>query len=149
VAILDHDRNHQQHHHHEKNTLVPGAHFRYSTASAGRNSGSDDTFRHQRSVSFSSSPSRLSAEKAFEDALSTKEEEEDQHTAASLCIPHRTHLFHKNKAPVLHVNPSSLLQDEVFLILVLIYSETKRQDKTVSFFSFLFRVYPLIHNLVE
>lgn len=80
----------------------------------------------------------MSTEKVPEDDLfgGTIREEEDEleHAAASLSIPYRNHLFHKNKSPVLHIQPSSLLQDEVFLILVFIYSETKRQDKTVSLF---------------
>ncbi|EKM79534.1 hypothetical protein AGABI1DRAFT_128681 [Agaricus bisporus var. burnettii JB137-S8] len=137
LTILDHERRH--HSHHEKNTIVPKTRIRCSTTSAGRNSsGSDDTNRskHQRSVSFSSSPSTLSTEKVPEDDLfgGTIREEEDEleYAAASLSIPYRNHLFHKNKSPVLHIQPSSLLQDEVFLILVFIYSETKRQDKTNS-----------------
>lgn len=60
---------------------------------------------------------------------SEEDKEEDKRVAARLCIPYRNHLFHKTQPPVLHLTPTALLKDEVFMILVLIYSETKRQDK--------------------
>lgn len=60
------------------------------------------------------------------------DEEQDSRVAASLYVPYRVHLFHKTKPPVLRVNSVALWRDEVFLLLVLIYSETKRQDSTVS-----------------
>lgn len=62
---------------------------------------------------------------------------EERRTQASLFIPYRNHLFHKNKPAVLKMKSEALLQDEVFLLLVLIYSETKRQDRTVSMMHFL------------
>jgi len=68
-----------------------------------------------------------------------KAKEERRRTRASLFIPYRHHLFHKNKPAVLKMESKALLQDEVFLLLVLIYSETKRQDRTVSSFFFFLK----------
>ncbi|KAJ7223337.1 hypothetical protein GGX14DRAFT_657946 [Mycena pura] len=46
------------------------------------------------------------------------------------CVPFRPHLFHKSKPAVIHLTPTALAEDEVFLLLVFIYEEVKRQDKT-------------------
>ncbi|KAG6819095.1 hypothetical protein H0H93_015514 [Arthromyces matolae] len=54
--------------------------------------------------------------------------------AARLLISSRPHLFHffkKPNPPALHLTKTALEADEVFLILVLIYEEIKRQDRTV------------------
>jgi len=64
--------------------------------------------------------------------LDLEKAKEERRTRASLFIPYRNHLFHKNKPAVLKMKSKALLQDEVFLLLVFIYSETKRQDRTVS-----------------
>lgn len=126
----------------EKVVPITGARVRYSSTSDRRNSrksghSSDysESSKHKRSASHASSLP-FASEKCPEDDLydekAKDEDEEDQRVAASLCIPYRNHLFHKTKPAVLRIGSSSLLQDEVFLILVFIYSETKRQDSTVS-----------------
>ncbi|KAF9443232.1 hypothetical protein P691DRAFT_809288 [Macrolepiota fuliginosa MF-IS2] len=68
----------------------------------------------------------------FDSDYEKVDEEQDERTAASLYIPYRPHLFHKTKPTVLRMGSAALLQDEVFLLLVMIYSETKRQDSTNS-----------------
>ncbi|RDB20597.1 hypothetical protein Hypma_012177 [Hypsizygus marmoreus] len=52
--------------------------------------------------------------------------------AARFLVPSRPHLFSKTDPPMLHLTKTALEEDEVFLIMVLIYSEAKRQDKTNS-----------------
>ena len=52
--------------------------------------------------------------------------------AGRFCVPFRPHLFTKNKPAILHLTQTALAEDEVFLILVFVYSEAKRQDNTVS-----------------
>ncbi|KAF5372688.1 hypothetical protein D9615_009875 [Tricholomella constricta] len=52
--------------------------------------------------------------------------------AARFLVPSRPHLFSKPEPPSLHLTKTALEADEVFLILVLIYSEIKRQDQTNS-----------------
>ncbi|KAJ7599263.1 hypothetical protein C8J56DRAFT_916244 [Mycena floridula] len=52
--------------------------------------------------------------------------------AGRFCVPFRPHLFSKPKPTVLHLTPSALAEDEVFLILIFVYSEAKRQDDTNS-----------------
>ncbi|KAF7325881.1 hypothetical protein MKEN_00438900 [Mycena kentingensis (nom. inval.)] len=44
----------------------------------------------------------------------------------------RPHLFSKAPPTVLHLTKTALCEDEIFLILVFIYVETKRQDRTNS-----------------
>ncbi|KAF9486052.1 hypothetical protein BDN70DRAFT_870566 [Pholiota conissans] len=51
---------------------------------------------------------------------------------AILTVPYRPHLFGKEKPVVLNMTRVALLQDEVFLILVFIYCEMKRQEKINS-----------------
>jgi hypothetical protein len=51
--------------------------------------------------------------------------------AAEFSVPFRPHLFGKPEPSKLHLSKTALQEDEVFLLLVLIYSEAKRQDKTV------------------
>lgn len=51
--------------------------------------------------------------------------------SASLTVPYRPKLFGKMKPVVLNISASALERDEVFLLLVLIYSETRRQDRMV------------------
>jgi hypothetical protein len=48
-------------------------------------------------------------------------------------VPFRPHLFSKSKPAVIHLTSTALAEDEVFLLLVFIYEEVKRQDKTVGF----------------
>ena len=51
---------------------------------------------------------------------------------ATLSVPFRPQLFGKEKPVVLNLSRAALARDEVFLILVFIYGETKRQEKMVS-----------------
>jgi hypothetical protein len=51
---------------------------------------------------------------------------------ARLLVPYRPHLFGKQRPVVLELSRMALLKDEVFLILAMIYSEAKRQEKMVS-----------------
>ncbi|KAG5649811.1 hypothetical protein H0H81_001912, partial [Sphagnurus paluster] len=51
-------------------------------------------------------------------------------TAARLLVPARPHIFSTPPPPALHLTRTALEADEVFLILVLVYEETKRQDRT-------------------
>ncbi|KAJ7088033.1 hypothetical protein B0H15DRAFT_886050 [Mycena belliarum] len=60
----------------------------------------------------------------------TDESKQDPALAARLAVPFRPHLFTKSPPPALHLTPAALVDDEVFLILVLIYEEVRRQDKT-------------------
>lgn len=53
-------------------------------------------------------------------------------TAARFVVPSRPHLFSKPKPTTLHLTETALAEDEVFLIMVFIYSEAKRQDNTVG-----------------
>jgi len=57
---------------------------------------------------------------------------DDTSTAAEFSVPFRPHLFTKPEPSTLHLTQMALEEDEVFLILVFIYSEVKRQDKTNS-----------------
>lgn len=50
---------------------------------------------------------------------------------AKFTVPYRPKLFGKLKPPTLHLTRTALSKDEVFLMLVLIYSEAKRQDRMV------------------
>jgi len=52
--------------------------------------------------------------------------------AARFLLPPRPHIFGKADPPVLHLTKAALERDEIFLILLLIYSEVKRQDETNS-----------------
>lgn len=52
--------------------------------------------------------------------------------AARFLVPFRPYLFSKPEPPLLHLTKTALEEDEVFMILIFIYSEVKRQDKTVS-----------------
>ncbi|KAE9400208.1 hypothetical protein BT96DRAFT_857616 [Gymnopus androsaceus JB14] len=47
-------------------------------------------------------------------------------------VPYRPHLFTKPPDPLLSMTRTALAEDEVFLLLVLVYSEAKRQDDTNS-----------------
>ncbi|KAF5321257.1 hypothetical protein D9619_001661 [Psilocybe cf. subviscida] len=47
-----------------------------------------------------------------------------------LSVPYRPHLFGKTKPIVLELSRTALKHDEVFLILIFIYCEVKRQEKT-------------------
>ncbi|KAF7318906.1 hypothetical protein HMN09_00226400 [Mycena chlorophos] len=51
--------------------------------------------------------------------------------AGRFCVP-RPHLFSKQPPTLLHLTQTALAEDEIFLILVFIYCETKRQDRTNS-----------------
>jgi hypothetical protein len=50
---------------------------------------------------------------------------------ASFSVPYRPKLFGKVKPMVLNLGPVALERDEVFLFLVFVYCESKRQDKMV------------------
>jgi hypothetical protein len=52
--------------------------------------------------------------------------------AGRFSVPFRPHLFSKSQPTLLHLTKTALAEDEVFLILVFIYCEAKRQDKTVG-----------------
>lgn len=54
--------------------------------------------------------------------------------AAQFLVPERPALFSKGQPPSLHLTKAALEADEVFLILAMIYSETKRQDATNMLF---------------
>ncbi|KAJ6612655.1 hypothetical protein B0H10DRAFT_2051367 [Mycena sp. CBHHK59/15] len=54
--------------------------------------------------------------------------------AGRFSVPCRPHLFSKSKPVVLHLTKTALAEDEVFLILVFIYSQARRQDKTVCIY---------------
>ena len=56
--------------------------------------------------------------------------------AGRFSVPFRPHLFTKPKPTVLHLTQTALAEDEIFLILVFIYSEAKRQDETVRLYIF-------------
>lgn len=49
----------------------------------------------------------------------------------SFDVPYRPKLFGKTMPMVFQLSRKALAKDEVFLILVLIYSESKRQEKMV------------------
>ncbi|KAJ7120694.1 hypothetical protein C8R43DRAFT_79148 [Mycena crocata] len=61
---------------------------------------------------------------------SGNEGKEGKAIAGRFCVPFRPHLFHKSKPAVIHLTTEALAEDEVFLLLVFIYEEVKRQDKT-------------------
>ncbi|TFK22628.1 hypothetical protein FA15DRAFT_671323 [Coprinopsis marcescibilis] len=48
---------------------------------------------------------------------------------ATFAVPYRPKLFGKLKPSILKLFPKTLEQDEVFMLMVLIYCEVKRQDK--------------------
>jgi len=52
---------------------------------------------------------------------------------AQFSVPFRPHLFSKPEPSKLYLSTAALEEDEVFLLLVFIYSEAKRQDRTVCF----------------
>ena len=58
--------------------------------------------------------------------------EKDGDIEATFSVPFRPQLFGKAKPVVLNLSRAALARDEVFLMLVFIYNETKRQEKTVS-----------------
>ncbi|KAJ3783050.1 hypothetical protein GGU10DRAFT_362018 [Lentinula aff. detonsa] len=47
-------------------------------------------------------------------------------------VPYRPHLFTKLDPPLLSLTRTALGEDEIFLLLVFLYSEAKRQDDTNS-----------------
>ncbi|KAF9523729.1 hypothetical protein CPB83DRAFT_898508 [Crepidotus variabilis] len=53
-------------------------------------------------------------------------------TSGSLSVPYRPHIFGKPKAVTLELSSEALRKDEVFLLLAMIYSEAKRQEKTTE-----------------
>ena len=58
--------------------------------------------------------------------------EKDGDIEATFSVPFRPQLFGKAKPVVLNLSRVALAKDEVFLMLVFIYNETKRQEKMVS-----------------
>ncbi|KAJ7662577.1 hypothetical protein DFH06DRAFT_987198 [Mycena polygramma] len=57
--------------------------------------------------------------------------------AARFTVPARPHLFSKSPPAVVYLTPDALAEDEVFLLLVFIYEEVKRQERTVSLSAFV------------
>ena len=51
----------------------------------------------------------------------------------TFAVSFRPHLIHKEKLLSLNLSRKVLENDEVFLLLLLIYSEAKRQEDSVSF----------------
>jgi hypothetical protein len=77
-------------------------------------------------------PSNGDGSTTLDPANSADNHEEDQEgVVGRFQVPFRPHLFTKSRAPKLRIKGAALVEDEVFLILVFIYSEAKRQDKTV------------------
>ncbi|KAK7052748.1 hypothetical protein R3P38DRAFT_2502203 [Favolaschia claudopus] len=56
--------------------------------------------------------------------------EEGKTTAGTFITPFRPHLFGPSKRPIIKLSQTALLEDEVFLLMVFIYEEVKRQDRT-------------------
>ncbi|KAK7044622.1 hypothetical protein R3P38DRAFT_2879832 [Favolaschia claudopus] len=52
--------------------------------------------------------------------------------AGRFAISFRPHIFSKTKPPLVHLTARALEEDEIFLILVFIYNEVRRQEKTNS-----------------
>ncbi|KAK7051215.1 hypothetical protein VNI00_004715 [Paramarasmius palmivorus] len=78
-------------------------------------------------------PSNGDGSTTLDPAGSADDHGEDQEgVVGRFQVPFRPHLFTKSRAPKLRIKGAALVEDEVFLILVLIYSEAKRQDKTNS-----------------
>ncbi|KXN81940.1 hypothetical protein AN958_03393 [Leucoagaricus sp. SymC.cos] len=102
------------------------AHFSIGTATRFSGSVSDDKTSDDEKRTSSS------ASNDGEEELDPEKRKEERRTAASLYVPYRNRLFHKTKPTALKMKSNALLQDEVFLLLVMIYSETKRQDSTNS-----------------
>ena len=71
----------------------------------------------------------LKAKKKFMQALIS---EKNGDVEAILSVPFRPQLFEKEKPVVLNLSRVALSRNEVFLILVFIYGETKGQEKIVS-----------------
>ncbi|KAF8816006.1 hypothetical protein BYT27DRAFT_6483652 [Phlegmacium glaucopus] len=61
---------------------------------------------------------------------------------ATLSVPFRSQLFGKTKPMVLNLSRTALAKDEVFLILVLIYSQTKRRDRKKALRAYLVLIQP-------
>ncbi|KAJ7211370.1 hypothetical protein GGX14DRAFT_450105 [Mycena pura] len=53
--------------------------------------------------------------------------------AGRFSVPFRPHLFSKSPPALLHLTKTALAEDEVFLILVFVYCEARRQDRTNSY----------------
>ncbi|KAJ7662563.1 hypothetical protein DFH06DRAFT_987163 [Mycena polygramma] len=66
--------------------------------------------------------------------LSYTQEEWKVLIAARFTVPARPHLFTKSPPAVVYLTPDALAEDEVFLLLVFVYEEVKRQERTVSLF---------------
>ena len=59
---------------------------------------------------------------------------DDKKLVGTFSVPFRPHLIHKAKPALVDLSRKALETDEVFLILILIYSEAKRQEGSVCFF---------------
>ena len=59
---------------------------------------------------------------------------DDKKIVGTFSVPFRPHLIHKAKPALVNLSRKALENDEVFLILILIYSEAKRQEGSVCFF---------------
>jgi hypothetical protein len=55
-------------------------------------------------------------------------ESDDKETVGTFSVSFRPHLIHKAKPALVDLSRKALENDEVFLILILIYSEAKRQE---------------------
>jgi len=60
-----------------------------------------------------------------------KDESSKVESMATFTVPHQPQLFGKVPPPTLYLSTNALLDDEIFLMLVFIYSETRRRDKNV------------------
>ncbi|KAJ3997430.1 hypothetical protein F5050DRAFT_1569393 [Lentinula boryana] len=75
---------------------------------------------------------RWSAErKEYEIKYSNDEWTVSPSVVGRFAVPYRPHLFTKLDPPLLSLARTALGEDEIFLLLVFLYSEAKRQDDTV------------------
>ncbi|KAJ7495294.1 hypothetical protein FB451DRAFT_1121780 [Mycena latifolia] len=78
-------------------------------------------------VPASSQPTSASESTATSESTTDADSSEP---AAHFFTPSRPHLFTKPAPPRLRLSSAALAEDEVFLILVLVYEEVRRQDRT-------------------
>ncbi|ESK83493.1 hypothetical protein Moror_4878 [Moniliophthora roreri MCA 2997] len=110
--------------------------FSQSENSAMTNKGKEPSKKEEKHSSDSTSPS----DPSNGDGSTTLDpmesidgpEQDDGGLIGRFQVPFRPHLFTKSKPPKLRIKRAGLTEDEVFLILIFIYSEVKRQDQTNS-----------------